>query len=264
MTTDRQEPKISLSIDDEDIAQRAAMKKPAPAAAPPAADAPASGSGGFVMFMLTALVLLLAGVSYYLYGQLNTTQTQLLASQDRLDALEMRLSSADESISESTVTTSVKLKELDQEVRKLWDNVWKKQQDELAKHDATLGKQQSEMDKSVKRIVALEAKLKTSEEQLSKISKSYNSDRESITSMSGKLDRAIAQAEVNRKELLNMGKQVASGGGLDARVKDVERRITQNEEWLDSVNAFRKQVNRDIESMRQTMTQYHSGSPTPR
>ena len=61
-----------------------------------------------------------------------------------------------------------------------------------------------------------------------------------------------------------MGKQVASGGGLDARVKDVERRITQNEEWLDSVNAFRKQVNRDIESMRQTMTQYHSGSPALR
>ncbi|WP_148042177.1 hypothetical protein [Zhongshania marina] len=263
MTTERQEPKISLSIDDEDIAQRAAMKKPAPAAAP-AAEAPAGGSGGFVMFMLTVLILLLCGASYYLYDQLNSAQAQLLAGQERIDALEKRLSSADESISESTVTTSVKLKELDQEVRKLWDNVWKKQKEELAEHDATLGKQKIEMDKAVKRIVALEAKLKTSEEQLSKISKSYNSDRESITSMAGKLDRVIAQAEVNRKELLNMGKQVASGGGLDARVKDVERRITQNEEWLDSVNAFRKQVNRDIESMRQTVTQYHSGSPTPR
>lgn len=264
MSTDRQEPSISLSIDDEDIVRPAAAKKSPPPPPPQQVDGPKGGSGGFVMFMLTALVLLLSGVSYYLYDQLTAAQTQLLAGQDRLDALEMRLSSADESISESTVTTSVKLKELDLEVRKLWDNVWKKQQDELAKHEATLGKQQSAMDAAVKRVVALEAKLKTSDELLSKISKSYNSDRESITSMSGKLDRVIAQSEVNRKELLNMGKQVASGGGLDARVKDVERRIAQNEEWLDSVNAFRKQVNRDIESMRQTMTQYHSGSPSPR
>jgi|TARA_R110000782_G_scaffold20485_24_gene55327 chromosome segregation ATPase len=263
VSTDRQEPKISLSIDDEDIIPPAAPKKPAQASMPQGEPAKAGG-GGFVMFMLTVLVLLLSGVAYYLYDQLSATQTQLLASQDRLDALEMRLSSADESISESTVTTSVKLNELDQEVRKLWDNVWKKQKDELAQHEATLAKQQSEMDKSLKRIVALEAKLKTSDEQLNKIAKSYNSDRESFTSMSGKLDRVIAQAEVNKKELLNMGKQVASGGGLDARVKDVERRITQNEEWLDSVNAFRKQVNRDIESMRQTMTQYHSGSPALR
>lgn len=262
MTTDRQEPKISLSIDEEDIAQRAATRKPAPAAAT-AANAPA-GSGGFVMFMLTVLVLLLCGASYYLYDQLSRTQAQLLAGQERINVLEKSLSSADESISESTVTTSVKLKELDQEVRKLWDNVWKKQKEELAQHDATLDKQKVEMDKAVKRITELEAKLKTSEAQLGKLSKSYNSERESITSMAGKLDRTIAQAEVNRKELLNMGKQLASGGGLDARVKDLERRIRQNEDWLDSVNAFRKQVNRDIESMRQTMTQYHSSSPAPR
>ncbi|MEX1667199.1 hypothetical protein [Zhongshania arctica] len=262
MSTDRQEPKISLSIDDEDIVQRAAMKKPAQPKTPKAG-AP-KGGGGFVMFMLTVLVLLLSGVSYYLYEQLTASQAQILASQGRIDALEMRLSSADESISESTVTTSVKLKELDQEVRKLWDNVWKKQKDELAQHDATLDKQRVELDTAVKRIAALESKLKSSDAQLSKIAASYNSDRESFTSMSGKLDRVIAQSEVNRKELFTMAKQVAAGGSLDARVKDVERRITQNEDWLDSVNAFRKQVNRDIESMRQTMTQYHAGSPTPR
>jgi uncharacterized protein HemX len=262
VSTDRQEPKISLSIDDEDIVQRAAMKKPAQPMAPKVG-AP-KGGGGFVMFMLTVLVLLLSGVSYYLYEQLAATQGQMLVSQGRIDALEMRLSSADESISESSVSTSVKLKELDQEVRKLWDNVWKKQKDQLAQHDVTLGRQQTGLDKTAKLIVALEARRKSSDAQLSKIVALYNSDRESFTSMSGKLDRVIAQSEVNRKELFTMAKQVAVGGSLDVRVKDVQRRITRNEEWLDSVNAFRKQVNRDIEAMRQTMTQYHAGSPTPR
>ncbi|CAA0109556.1 Uncharacterised protein [Zhongshania aliphaticivorans] len=262
MSRDRQEPSISLSIDDEDIAQRAASKNTASTAI--VKEDASNGGGGFVMFMLTVVILMLSGASYYLYEQLTATQAQLISSQDRLDALEMRLSSADESISESTVTTAVKLKELDSEVRKLWDNVWKKQKEELAQHDVALTKQQAEVDKALKRLVALEATIKNSEAQLSKISKSYNSDRESFTSMSSKLDRVIAQSEVNRKELLNMGKQVASGGGLDARLKDVERRTTQTEGWLDSVNAFRKQVNRDIEAMRQTMTQYHAGSPSPR
>jgi uncharacterized coiled-coil protein SlyX len=263
VSTDRQEPKISLSIDDEDIVQPGTMEKPAQAMTP-AGGSPSGGSGGFVMFMVTVLILLLAAVCYYLYDQLTTTQAQMLASQDRIDALEMRLSSADESMSENTVTTSVKLKELDQEVRKLWDNVWKKQKDQLAQLDATLGKQQAEMNKSIKRLVVLETQLKSSDEQVSKIARSYSSDRESFTSMSGKLDRVIAQSEVNRKELLEMGKRVAVGGSFDARVKDVERRMAQNEGWLESVNAFRKQVNRDIEYMRETMTQYHAGSPPPR
>jgi hypothetical protein len=262
VSTDRQEPKISLSIDDEDIVQRAAMKKPAEPMAPK--EGGPKGGGGFVMFMLTVLVLLLSGVSYYLYEQLAATQVQMLVSQGRIATLEKRLSSADESISESSVSTSVKLKELDEEVRKLWDNVWKKQKDQLAQHDVTLDKQQAGLDKAAKLIGVLGARLESSDAQLSKIAASYGSDRESFTSMAGKLDRVIAQSEVNRKELFTMAKQVATGGSLDVRVNDVQRRITRNEEWLDSVNAFRKQVNRDIESMRQTMTQYHAGNPTPR
>ncbi|MDF1691159.1 MAG: hypothetical protein P1U47_02210 [Zhongshania sp.] len=263
MSTERQEPKISLSIDEDDIVRPAAPKKPQPAAPAPT-PAGNGGSGGFVMFMLTVLILALAAASYYLYDQLTTTQQQLLLGQGRIDLLEQRLSVADESITESSVSTQVKLKELDVEVRKLWDNVWKKQKEELAQHDVSLAKQKADLDKAEKRIAALETKLRTSDEQVAKIVKSYNSERESLTSMAGKLDRVIAQAEVNRKQLLDMGKQVASGGALDARVKDLERRVTQNDEWLDSINAFRKQVNRDIESMRQTMSQYHSGSPAPR
>ncbi|MEX1670397.1 hypothetical protein AB4876_15865 [Zhongshania guokunii] len=262
MSTERQEPKISLSIDEDDIVRPAASKKPQAAVAPP--PVANSGGGGFVMFMLTVLILALAAVSYYLFDQLTATQQQLQLGQGRIDLLEQRLSVADESITESSVSTQVKLKELDVEVRKLWDNVWKKQKEELAQHDVSLAKQKADLDKAEKRIAALETKLRTSDEQVAKIAKSYNSERESLTSMAGKLDRVIAQAEVNRKQLLDMGKQVASGGALDARVKDIERRVTQNDEWLDSINAFRKQVNRDIESMRQTMSQYHSGSPAPR
>ncbi len=261
MSTERQEPKISLSIDEDDIVQAPPERK-TPSAPPPP---PNSGGGsGFVTFMLAVLILALAGASYYLYEQLSSAQKQLQSGQGRIDLLEQRLSVADESISETSASTQVSLQEMDSEVRKLWDNVWKKQKEELAQHDASLTTQKANLEKAEKRIAALEAKLRTSDEQVAKIVKSYNAERESLTSMASKLDRVIAQAEVNRKQLLDMGKQVASGGALDARVKDLERRVSQNDDWLDSINAFRKQVNRDIESMRQTMSQYHSGSPSPR
>ncbi len=250
MSNEKQEPRFSIAVDEDDIAHRAASG----AAELPKANA---GGGGFVLFLLTLLVVALAAAGYYLFEQLTATQGQLKQAQQRLDVLEQRLSSADESLEANSVTTAVKLKELDSEVRKLWDNVWKKQKEELAEHEVQLGKNE-------KRLVALESQHKSLDGQLKKALQGYGADREALTSMSGKLDRVIAQAEVNRKTLLEVNKKLTDGGSLDARVSAMERRQGQSEEWLDSVNAFRRQVNRDIEALRQTVTQYHSGSPQPR
>ena len=131
MSTDKQEPRFSIAVDEEDVAQRAAVssKELPPATA-------ASGGGGFVLFMLTLLIVALAAAAYYLFDQLTIAQGDLKQAQQRLEVLEQRLSSADESLEENSVTTAVKLKELDFEIRKLWDNVWKKQKQELAEHDA--------------------------------------------------------------------------------------------------------------------------------
>ena len=252
MSTDKQEPRFSIAVDEEDVAQRAAVssKELPPATA-------ASGGGGFVLFMLTLLIVALAAAAYYLFDQLTIAQGDLKQAQQRLEVLEQRLSSADESLEENSVTTAVKLKELDFEIRKLWDNVWKKQKQELAEHDAQLAKNE-------KRLAAIESRHRSLDAKLKSALQGYDADREAMASMSGKLDRVIAQSEVNRKTLLEVNKQLTAGGSLDARVKSVERRVQQSEEWLDSVNAFRKQVNRDIEALRQTVTQYHSGSPQAR
>ncbi len=250
---EKQEPRISLTLDEEDLVRR---PPPGSDKAPPP---PAQGGGGtgFVLFVLTVLVLALAAGGYFLFEQLQQSRKQLELAQQRLDSLESRLSSADESLEENSLTTSVKLKELDSEVRKLWDNVWKKQKETLAEHEAQLAKNE-------KRLVAIEAQGKKNEELVGRAMKGYQADRETMTSMAGKLDRVIAQAEVNRNTLLDVNKQLSAGGSLDARVNALEKRVGQTEDWLDSVNAFRTQVNRDIDALRRTMSQYHSGSPQPR
>ena len=252
MSKEREEPKISLSLDDDEIAQRGNGKNSPPVKANPNS----SGGGGTALFLLAVLVIGLGGACYYLYQQLTMAQAQLLSSQDRLEALEQRLSAADDSLEENSVTTQVKLKELDSEIRKLWDNVWKKQKAELAEHD-------TELEKYGKRLSSLESKASSNDKQLSAALQQFKKDSESRESMSSKLDRVIAQAEVNRKTLLDVNKELTAGGSLDARVKELETRMAQSEEWLDSVNAFRRQVNRGLEALRQTVTQYHRASPAP-
>ncbi len=253
MSDGRQEPTISLALEEEDIAQRARPK------APPVPERSGGGGGGFLQVVLSIMVLALAAAAYYFYDQLVLSQQIQKLSAERLDALEERLSAAGENLQENSLTTQVKLKELDSEVRKLWDNVWKKQKDELASLSAALDKQAASLKK-------VESGLATEKRQSSSLSadlKALKKDREEFMSVAGKIDRVIAQAEVNRKQLLDVNKQLTAGGSLDARVAELERQLKQSEEWLDSVNAFRRQVNRDLESLRQAMSQYHSASPQP-
>ena len=256
MSQDNQEPRISLALDDDEIVHRKARKNSSP---PPSSSDSGSGGGGggFLSFLLTILVLALGGAAYYLYDQLTLAQGQLAQSQQRLDALEDRLSAAGENLEENSVTTQVKLQELDSEVRKLWDNVWKKQKEELEKNSADL-------DKAEKRLAALEGKQKSSDAALSKVTASFNADRDSLKSMGSKVDKALAQSDVNRRELLTMSAKLDTGGSLAEKVKALDAKVAQNTEWQDSVDAFRRQINRDIENLRQTITQYHSASPAPR
>lgn len=247
VSTDRQEPQISLSIDEEDIAHRAAGARPV---------APASESrgGGAATFLLTLICICLGAAAYYLYDQLLVTQAQLEQSDKRIDILAERLSLTDESFSERDDSVQHKLKEYDSEIRKLWDNVWKKQKAELAKQSLAVTK-------ATKRLAVLESKQKAGDGKLASAMKGYEADREQLKSMAGKLDRTIAQAEVNRTQLIDVAKRLRSGGSLDNRLRSVEKQIVKNDEWLDSVNAFRRQVNRDLEAMRQTVSRYHAGSP---
>ncbi|MBO6754500.1 MAG: hypothetical protein JJ903_15650, partial [Spongiibacter sp.] len=114
MSTERQEPRISIALDEEDIAQRAPAGKGGNGGADlPPPPPPASGGSGFILFMLALLIVALAAAAYYLFDRLLLTQGELKQAQSRLDALEQRLSSADESLEQNSVTTAVKLKELD-------------------------------------------------------------------------------------------------------------------------------------------------------
>src|SRR5690606_9437288 len=95
--------------------------------------------------MLIVLLLLLVGWGGWQQWQLLQAQQLQQAYQARVADLEQRLSVTDESMSESSVAMQVKLKELDSEIRKLWDNVWKRSKEQLAEHDQQLGSLQKNL-----------------------------------------------------------------------------------------------------------------------
>lgn len=202
------------------------------------------GGGGALTGLLVLLVLGLGGVCYYLYDQLGWAQTQIKADQQRILRMEKQLMITDESLDESASAIEKKIRFLDSEVRKLWDNVWKKTKDDLAEHD--------------KRLASLEKNLKGSESQLTQFRQQISADRRQLES----LQETLAQIESRTASNTAGLKKLQQSGDVKAQIAALEKRVTANEEWVESVNAFRRQVNRDISSLRETISRYHGGSGT--
>ena len=98
---------------------------------------PVQSKPGLTWFAL--VVGIAASVSsYYLFNQNQLAEARLSATELRLSTLESRLTSAGDELSQSDEAVRVQLKELDREVRKLWDNVWKKSKKTLEEHSLNI------------------------------------------------------------------------------------------------------------------------------
>ena len=80
---------------------------------------------GLTWFALI-IALTASASSYYLFTKNELAEARVSATELRLSSLESRLVSAGDEMTQSDEAVRVQLKELDREVRKLWDNVWKK------------------------------------------------------------------------------------------------------------------------------------------
>jgi uncharacterized coiled-coil protein SlyX len=90
--------------------------------------------------------------AWQLQQQLDRAGSEMESYARRIGDLEARLSDTDEGMSQNAAVQAAKIRELDTEVRKLWDNVWKKSKERLAKLEASSasqGKKIAAMEKSV-------------------------------------------------------------------------------------------------------------------
>ncbi len=215
----------------------------------------------FIVILIAALVGL-ARWNYFLQRQVDSTGQLAEQSQERIGDLELRLSTSDDSINKSGVVMQVQIKELKdktdglwEQMDKLWASAWRRNQKELVDHSQQLKALQEKQDKQVQSLKVLEDKLKNSisaltdidtrlqalnkvPEQYSQIKKDFEQQRELLRQVNDALNRINAERSV-----------------LDKRVKT-------NEEWVESINGYRKQTNITIEQMQQRINTLQSaGSP---
>ncbi|NNC55754.1 MAG: hypothetical protein HKO07_08545, partial [Pseudomonadales bacterium] len=132
---------------------------------PAATPAKGEGSSGLLSILALLIGITALGAAYFLYEQSLATHAKAELFEQRVKVLEGQLASTGDELSESDAAVRVRMKALDLEVRKLWDDRKKrleedKQRDKKitaqGKRNASLGKQYSS---SAAQLTALSAQV---------------------------------------------------------------------------------------------------------
>lgn len=183
-----------------------------------------TGGGSGLFTMITFVIAIAAvGAAYFLWEQYQQSLYLINEADKRIANLEAQLQSTGDELNQSDAAVRIQLKELDSEVRKLWD-ARKKSNQQLSSNSTNLKKvvgQAAVLDKNLKPLASQVTALSA---ELDDIIDTF--ERLDIENQTKKLDEA-------RKRLSSL--QVSFG--------DIQKRVKENEEWLESINAFRRQVN---------------------
>ncbi|MFQ3324123.1 MAG: chromosome segregation ATPase [Pseudomonadales bacterium] len=214
------------------------------------AGAPAAkGSSSGTKLMLVIAVIGLVGLAAWIaemQKQLQASSNLLVTYQENMQALEQRLSITDESMMQSDTQFEDKVKVLDSEVRKLWDNVWKKTKTELAKHDKALAEQN-------KKIISHNATIASLEKTNANIDSKLGTNQIAISALNEQLyvandnATAIVKSQTQMTGLAQSLKAVKeSTGSLTSQQQDLLKRVIEAEEWVESFNGYRREVNQKL------------------
>ena len=229
-----------MSRDDlNDIPSFAASRDEAVSSAPRGAIPPRAartqGSMGVAARLTLALALAAAGVAcgwaWQLQMMLDEAQSQQKATQGRVADLEALLSDTDETVNKSAAAMGAQLRLLDTEVRKLWDarKVSNAKITRLEKNVVTQEKQ----------ITGLNNKTGSNAESL----RAMQAELESLTKVAGDLERLAASAQRAQTDVERLADGLNKSNLERAALR---KQVESNAEWIESINAFRRQVNANI------------------
>ena len=211
-------------------------KSPKGAARPPAA---ARQGAGVLARLFITVALVTAGEACAWAWQL---QTQLRQANDILDDyalrvgdLEARLSDTDEGMSQNAEVQAAKIRELDTEVRKLWDNVWKQTKSRLGALESSSKTYSGKIAANEKSLKALQGKADSAAADLSK-----------LKSVSGDLSRLMNSAKSNQAEVERVADTL---NRINLDMAKLNRQVDSNAEAVRATDAFRRQVNGSINDL---------------
>ena len=210
----------------------------APRGAIPARSATTRAGIGLATRLVLTLALAAAGVAcgwaWQLQTMLEAAQTQLKATQARVADMEALLSDTDETVNKSAAAMGAQLRLLDTEVRKLWD-ARKVSNASLLRLEKGAVTQEKQITGLNNKSTAQQTRLDTMEQSLS-----------ALTQVAGDLERLAANAQRAQTDVERLADGVNKANLERAALR---KQVESNAEWIESINAFRRQVNANITAL---------------
>ena len=204
-----------------------------------------SGIGAFARLVLTTSIVVATVAlawAWQLQQELNHTRDSLERYSVRTGDLEDLLSDTDETVNQSATAMRVQLKRLDTENRKLWD-ARKVSNNKISKLEKTSSAQGSNLVVIKKTVTKNEKQLPILQEEVSR-----------FTILAKDLTNLTASAKRNQVEV----ERVADGiNRIDLEQAKLEKRVSENEGWIESINVSRRQVNGKLTQLENTIRSTH-------
>jgi TolA-binding protein len=225
-------PRIIATRDDDGPYRRSraeAAEPRRPSRAARAAETPAGGGIARPVAVLALLVGLGASAVAFLLWQQTVRLDQALAqANQRIADLEGKLSTTDDSVTQSSAQMQVKIKELAGEVDKLWASAWRKNDGRLTELEGAMKKAAGTFDAHQRRLATLDASTEKLTQQVG-----------SAAEVAGTVTTLGQQQTALQDGIGRLNSTVAT---LANTQRAQEARLKESEQWVQSNIEFRKQV----------------------
>jgi uncharacterized coiled-coil protein SlyX len=206
-----------------------------------------NGSGGSNILVLIVLLGLI-GAGLFGWMQFDALSKNHRDLQQRFEALETRLSSTDESVTQSGAAMQLKISKQADELKKHWSEIRK-----LWCVTNDINKAKIEGNK--KDIAFLASKRTAIEKSVAELSARVDKENRSLTNLSGNYLAISADIDVVNASVRALSDKLA---GLRSSLNAIDRQLKANAEGIESMDAFRRQTNQKIYTLEK-----RSSAPAP-
>ncbi len=262
---ERKEPTLSnAALDVLDHRESSATAGAAVAKAPAGAKARAesrssaraarsSGPSSFALSFSVLMALAALAGSGLLAWQLQQAQGQLVAAAERITVLEQKLDLAGDESTQSVTAIRAKLKWADAEIRKLWGVSYDTNRKSISGNKATIAKLKKQLGTASKAASSAKTLASGHQGQLDKLKQQVSSDAESLSQLN-------EQTREQQQSLQRAVDKVNQANRQLALLKsDLAARVASNEEAIEAIDAYRRNINRDLLQLQQRLNQPGGG-----
>jgi uncharacterized protein HemX len=202
----------------------------------PPSNGSGGSSGGFWKLLIALLFISLLGAAGFGWMQFDSLSKNHTDLQQRFDALESRLSSTDESMSQSGAALQLKISKQGESLERHWAEIKKLWG---VTNDINKGK----IEKNKKDIAFLATKRTASEKSIADLGARVDKENRSLTNLSGNYLAITADIDGINTAARNLSDKIAS---LEGALTKIDRQLKSNAEAIESMDAFRRQTNQKI------------------